>query len=122
MTPWNHYAFDAENRPIVVPREGPEFVASLWKRVAQTDVFYFPTWVTRGRLVNVSTVFLGIDHRWMGDGPPILFESFVSGGPLDHHCWRSCTWEEAEAMHEHVVRLVRWGFIVRMWLRGRRIH
>lgn len=33
--------------------------------------------------VTVSTVFLGIDHRICGDGPPVLFETLVLGGPLD---------------------------------------
>ena len=27
--------------------------------------------------IEVSTVFLGIDHRWIGDGPPILYETMV---------------------------------------------
>lgn len=25
----------------------------------------------------VSTVFLGLDHRWFGDGPPLVFESMA---------------------------------------------
>lgn len=33
--------------------------------------------------VSVSTVFLGMDHRHFGEGPPILFETMVFGGPLD---------------------------------------
>lgn len=49
--------------------------------------------------VEVSTVFLGTD---MGsfDGPPILFESMVFGGPLDGQCYRYCTWDEAVAGHK----------------------
>lgn len=48
--------------------------------------------------VTVSTVFLGMDHGW-GDGPPLLFESMVFGGPLNEQCYRYSTWEEAEAGH-----------------------
>lgn len=32
--------------------------------------------------VLVSTVFLGLDHSF-GNGPPLLFETMVFGGPLD---------------------------------------
>jgi hypothetical protein len=49
--------------------------------------------------VRVSTVFLGHDHRFGGDGPPILFETMIFGGPNDQdQDWYS-TWEEAEAGH-----------------------
>lgn len=48
--------------------------------------------------VRVSTVFLGIDHQF-GDGPPILFETMVFGGPLDEEQERCSTYEEAERMH-----------------------
>lgn len=49
--------------------------------------------------VRVSTVFLGLDHRFGGDGPPILFETMIFGGPHDEDQNRYCTWEEAEAGH-----------------------
>ena len=49
--------------------------------------------------VLVSTVFLGLDHRLGGNGPPILFETMIFGGPHDGDQDRYCTWEEAEAGH-----------------------
>ena len=52
--------------------------------------------------VLVSTVFLGLDHRW-GNGPPLLFESLVFGGPLDEKMYRWSTWDEAEAGHRHLL-------------------
>jgi len=48
--------------------------------------------------VQVSTVFLGIDHNWW-EGPPLLFETMVFGGPLDEETERYSTWDEAEAGH-----------------------
>ena len=33
--------------------------------------------------IRVSTVFLGLDHRYSGQGKPILFETMVFGGKLD---------------------------------------
>jgi len=47
---------------------------------------------------EVSTVFLGLDHAF-GDGPPVLFETMVFGGPLDGEQDRYCTWDEAVAGH-----------------------
>lgn len=52
---------------------------------------------------EVSTVFLGIDHGFTGDGPPVLFESLVFGGDLDGECERYCTWQEAEEGHAAMV-------------------
>jgi hypothetical protein len=56
----------------------------------------------------VDTRFIGLDHRLFGDGPPIVFETTVTGdgewlGGLQRRC---CTWEEAEAQHEAVVMVL----------------
>lgn len=53
--------------------------------------------------IEVSTVFLGLDHGW-GDGPPILFETMTFGGPHDGDCERYSTWNEAVVGHERAVR------------------
>lgn len=56
--------------------------------------------------VFISTVFLGIDHRW-GTGPPILFETMIFGGEHDEYQVRYSTWEEAEEGHKNAVALVK---------------
>lgn len=56
--------------------------------------------------VRISTVFLALDHSF-GEGPPMLFETMVFGGPLDEEQDRCATWEEAEAMHKAMVARVR---------------
>lgn len=55
--------------------------------------------------VRVSTVFLGLDHRF-GHGPPVLFETmvFINGSGSD--CERYCTWDEAVAGHARWVAQV----------------
>jgi hypothetical protein len=53
----------------------------------------------------VSTVFLGINHQ-MGPGLPLLFETMVFGGALDHQQWRYSTWREAEQGHAAVLAAV----------------
>lgn len=57
-------------------------------------------------VVRISTVFLGINHRW-GGGPPIIFETMIFGGIHDEYQTRSSTWEEAEAQHAEAVALFR---------------
>jgi hypothetical protein len=55
-----------------------------------------------------SSVF---DHSHGGDGPPILFETMAFGGGLDNFTNRCSTWEEAEAMQNEAVNLVRTGHL-----------
>jgi hypothetical protein len=49
--------------------------------------------------VFVSTIWLGIDQRFGEDGPPLIFETMIFGGPLDSWCERSSTEAEAVALH-----------------------
>jgi len=51
----------------------------------------------------VSTVFLGLDHNFFGDGPPILFETMVFADAEAVDQYRCSTWAEAEAQHQRVV-------------------
>jgi hypothetical protein len=55
--------------------------------------------------VNISTVFLGIDHG-RGSGRRKLFETMVFGGPMDGEQDRCATWEQAEKMHERMRKKV----------------
>ncbi|HXM32269.1 MAG TPA: hypothetical protein VN921_01355 [Chthoniobacterales bacterium] len=57
--------------------------------------------------VQVSTVFLGLDHNFGRDGGPMLFETMVFGGELDEEQVRYSTWKEAEAGHKEMVRRVK---------------
>ena len=54
---------------------------------------------------DVSTVFLGLDHAY-DNGPPMIFETMVFGGPLDQEIERYSTWEQAEAGHAAMVERV----------------
>ena len=56
--------------------------------------------------IVISTVFLGLDHSW-NDGPPLLFETMVFGGPLEDEQTRCSTWPQAEEMHKKMVRKVK---------------
>jgi hypothetical protein len=52
--------------------------------------------------VTISTVFMGINHQF-GDGPPLIFETMIFGGPLDDYCWRYSTEAEALAGHQGAI-------------------
>jgi hypothetical protein len=60
--------------------------------------------------VMVSTVFLGIDHRFGGKGgPPLLFESMVFEMDMhgDSDMWRYSSWDDAETGHAAIVKRVK---------------
>ena len=65
----------------------------------------------------VSTVLLGMDYNFSGDGLPIIFETMVFGTDEEHHlsfaeelwCERYATHEEALAGHQRVVASLRNG-------------
>jgi hypothetical protein len=53
--------------------------------------------------ITISTVFLGIDHNFSQEGPPVVFETMVFGGEQDELCERYSTWKEAVYGHNHMV-------------------
>ena len=67
--------------------------------------------VARDRVgdVLVSTVFLGVDHCFDGDGPPALWETAVRGGPLDGEDERYTSHDDALAGHAAMLARVRIG-------------
>ncbi|HEX3523965.1 MAG TPA: hypothetical protein VHT52_17995 [Stellaceae bacterium] len=58
---------------------------------------------------RVSTVFLGLDHQWSDDGPPLLFETMIFGGVYSERQFRCSTWDEAEIQHAAVIEVARAG-------------
>lgn len=56
--------------------------------------------------IEISTVFLGVDHNYSG-GAPVLFETMIFGGELDQECWRYNTWKEAIEGHKNAAELVK---------------
>jgi hypothetical protein len=56
---------------------------------------------------RVSTVFLGIDHNFSCQGPPVLFETMIFGGELDGRQVRYCARDEALAGHAEMLAKAR---------------
>jgi hypothetical protein len=55
---------------------------------------------------TVSTVFLALDHSF-GEGPPLLYETLVFGGPMAEEMERYSTRQEAEAGHKEMLAKVK---------------
>jgi hypothetical protein len=91
-----HYILDG-HKPVVV---NDVVVWGRWMQTADRHVALD----TVGD-VRVSTVFLGLDHRF-GPGSPVLFETMVFGGPLDQEQNRYATWDEALAGHHALLKRV----------------
>jgi hypothetical protein len=54
----------------------------------------------------VSTVWMGLNHN-LGEGPPLIFETMVFGGPLDQDAERYPTEAAAQAGHDRWVAAAR---------------
>lgn len=56
--------------------------------------------------ISVSTVFIGVDHSWNPNGPPLLYETMVFNGELNDTQMRYATREEALAGHQIICNAV----------------
>lgn len=90
------YILDGKTPKLVGRDEWATWMALSDRRVAVTDI---------DRDVSVSTVFLTLDHSFREEGPPVLFETMIFGGPHDQYCERYETWEQAEAGHAKAVAM-----------------
>ena len=82
------------------PSEWAKLFDSIDRRVALTTI------VNDKSEIQVSTVFLGIDHGF-GDGPPILFETMAFENGEDKLVQRYLTWEDAEKGHKRMVKQIK---------------
>lgn len=87
----------------------PEPDVLVWARWFESDerrILRQQRWVRdNGDEVFVSTVFLGLDHGWLG-GPPVLWESmaFLNGESLEEDRYTSR--EAATSGHRRMVRML----------------
>lgn len=58
----------------------------------------------------VSTVYIGLDHRFSDDGPPLIYETMIftpDGSPVGAYCERYHSRLAAKAGHERAVTRVK---------------
>lgn len=78
------------------------------------DLFKWSRWMAEQKFhvvlsdgdVKVSTVFLGTDHNYTNEGPPILFETMVFGGDMDDYQVRYSTHAQACKGHLRICAMV----------------
>jgi len=92
----HHY--DKYGVPISLGQYVALFEDRDYRRVAWTDL----------GAVQISTVWLGIDHNFGQTGSPVIFETMIFGlladlDLTDRTQWRYSTLEEAQSGHEQVV-------------------
>jgi len=85
---WERWFETAERRVALTEKNGIRLLHYLSKRFEP---------------VRISTVFLGINHQFFGEGKPLLFETMVFGGPFDGQIEQCSTWEQAERQHKEMV-------------------
>jgi hypothetical protein len=89
-----HLYYDRQSRPISHEQWMAEFSRSHGRRhVASTDL---------KELGRVSTVWMGLNHAY-DDGPPLIFETMIFGGPMDQYMDRYTTEDQARTGHEFLV-------------------
>ncbi|MFD7016111.1 hypothetical protein [Streptomyces sp. NPDC059928] len=102
---------DMLDRPMFFDRQGNPLDSAAanrllgdtdYKRVARTEITSSSDPAVS---FDVSTVWLGVNHNFNDDGPPIIFETMVFGGDEDQDqiMWRWSTEAEARAGHAEVV-------------------
>lgn len=58
--------------------------------------------------LEVSTAFIGMDHNFADDGPPLVFETMVFDGEGGGGEWRwYATWDDAERGHREMIERLR---------------
>jgi hypothetical protein len=95
----DHYILDENGKP----RPADLMTWARWFETADRKVWR--TALAQPAGVEVSTVFLGLDHSY-GEGPPVLWETMVFGGVYDTKQWRYCTKQEALDGHRRAVQIV----------------
>lgn len=105
-----HYVLDEGSH---VPRKATLGEWAVWLEVQRGKPYGGLRRVRRDTLPDgtwVSTVFLGLDHGFDPDGPPILFETMIfdsedaTSSDIDYQD-RCSTWDEALKMHEHALHV-----------------
>lgn len=83
-------------------RKGEPISVEQWAQEFREDRTVAKTELPNGKVI--STVFLGLNHRF-GDGPPLIFESMVfkAGSYTEVDMDRYTTEEQAKAGHEALV-------------------
>lgn len=108
MEPFMYYTLDKEHN--LIPTKNVLVWGRFFDNADNRRVGMTKRWP-----ITVSTVFIGIDHNFEPEGPPVLFETMVfDSWRHGDYCRRYHTWDEAQAGHAEVEKMVfrGWGVVV----------
>jgi hypothetical protein len=98
MSRW--YILDDDDTPI--PSNITDYVewekANPERRIVKQDVVGD---------IHVSTVFLGLDHRWWSSDTPVLWETMIFEGKHDQYQERYTSYKDALEGHKKALNLVK---------------
>lgn len=96
-----HYLLNPDRslRPATLMEWARAFEDTASRIVAKTFI---------GKGIEVSTVFLGLEHGQNSRGEPLVFETMIFNNNADEsYCERYASWGEAEQGHKKAVALAR---------------
>ena len=92
--------YNRKGEPITLEEFGKLHEDWDYKVVAKTDIDG----------TRVSTVWLGINYRFLNDGPPLIFETMIFDNPLfEDFQLRYATEAEAISSHNQIVAAIGTG-------------
>jgi hypothetical protein len=103
------------NRPRYFDRQGKPIELMEWARLLDDHDYKIIKQETVGRYF-ISTVWLGLNHNWIREGLPLIFEtmifhenkeSFSEEDPFGDYIERYYTEEEALSCHEALVNKIK---------------
>lgn len=103
------YILDANNNPVPSTVEGWGEWSKNWARKVVGRTYLNADWDNPAGEVNISTVFLGMDHGW-GEGLPVLWETIIFEGEHDQYQERYTSLADAKAGHQKAIELVQSSF------------
>jgi hypothetical protein len=91
------------------PVREPDLIKwAKWFETSREERIVLKNKILKGT-VEVSTVFLGLDHSF-GRGRPLIYETMIFGGKYDDYQDRYSTKEEAVAGHAQAMKLALSGW------------
>lgn len=104
-------------KPMHYDPDGEPITLARWRHLFETiDRCVGESELTvRGDEVIIATVWLGLNHNFLDpEGPPLIFETTVLGGPMDGTVKRYATRDDALAGHREVLKHHRFWRVLRM--------
>jgi hypothetical protein len=96
----HHYYFILNGKE-TVPVEAEE-----WNKWFEENYNNRTVAFTKQDNIEISTIFLGLNHNFSWRGAPLLFETMVFHNGHGQECVRTANWEEAEIAHHAMVRTI----------------